>query len=457
MRKKRIIALSAAIAFFICGCSETGADVVIDVDEYGGIAFMMEQSAISAVPIPTEPIYTDTGNNSEETTIVENTENTDESSPEQVDFPTAEEPPEITWTETPVSGIMYVNTEGICSRAKAIMGSEKANRFGLNQEVTVTAKTNTNYYKLDNGTYIHADYLSASYVAVTTVRITVTTTEPKTEPPETEPPVTVPPETVLPETEPDNAEPNETDASVTEPSTTVTYETSPPETEASQKPPSNVSKYSAEILKNERETYLKGIDVSWAQGVIDWEAVSKSGIDFAYIRAGRGDIDGKGPKADNCFLQNIREANKYGIDVGVYFYSYALTKEEARAEAKLTLELIQGYKVTYPVVFDLEEWMDRSNLADIAEAYMETIANAGYYPMLYSYRYGVDSFSKEFKDKYALWIAQRNDRPVTDYDYYIWQYSFTGQVSGIKGNVDLDISFRNFPEIFRKYGLNKLS
>lgn len=462
MRKKRIIALAAAIAFFICGCSETGTDVVINVDEYGGIAFMMEQPAISAVPIPKEPIYTDTGNSAEETTIVENTENTDESSSEQVDFPTAEEPPEITWTETPVSGIMYVNTEGICSRAKAIMGSEKANRFGLNQEVTVTAKTNTNYYKLDNGTYIHADYLSASYVAVTTVRTTVTTTEPKTEPPETkppetEPPVTVPLETVFPETEPDYTEPNVTEVSMTEPSTTVTYETLPPETEAPQKPPSNVSKYSAEILKNEKETYLKGIDVSWAQGVIDWEAVSKSGIDFAYIRAGRGDIDGKGPKADNCFLQNIREANKYGIDVGVYFYSYALTKEEARAEAKLTLELIQGYKVTYPVVFDLEEWMDRSNLADIAEAYMDTIADAGYYPMLYSYRYGIDSFSKEFKDKYALWIAQRNDRPATDYDYYIWQYSFTGQVSGIKGNVDLDISFRNFPEIFKKYGLNKLS
>lgn len=480
MRKKRIAALAAAIAFLICGCSETGTDVVINVDEYGGIAFMMEQSAISAMPIPPipiEPIYTETGNTAEETdiaentaeetTVVENTENTDESSSEQTDIPTAEEPPEITWTETPLKSIMYVNTEGISSRAKAIMGSEKANRFGLNQEVTVTAKTNTNYYKLDNGTYIHSDYLSAYYVAETTVRTTVTTAEPKTEPPktkppETEPPVTVAPETVLPETGPNVTEPNVTEVSEAEPSTTVTCETLPPETsppttEAPQKPPSNVSKYSAEILKNEKETYLKGIDVSWAQGEINWEAVSKSGIDFVYIRAGRGDIDGKGPKADNCFLRNIREANKYGIDVGVYFYSYALTKEEARAEAKLTLELIQGYKVTYPVVFDLEEWMDRSNLADIAEAYMETIANGGYYPMLYSYRYGVDSFSKEFKKKYALWIAQRNDRPVTDYDYYIWQYSFTGQVSGIKGNVDLDISFRNFPEILKKYGLNKLS
>lgn len=494
MRNKKIIALAAVIAFSVCGCIQTGADVVIDVDGYGGIAFMMEHSAVSAAPIPIEPIYSDTDDGSEETTAAENTESTEQSSLEQTIYPIEDdEPDEITWEETPLSGIMYVNTEGVCSRAKAVMGSEKANRFGLNQEVTVTAKTNTNYYKLDNGTYIHADYLSNEYVTVTTTIITtVTTAKPKTDPPETTPRETEPTSTVPPKTEPTTeteppvtaapeTTPPVTAAPETEPPVTVPPETEPPATEPeitetsaaetsgqgifelpspfeTEELPDILSKYPAKTLKNETETYLKGIDVSWAQGEIDWKAVSKSGIDFAYIRVGRGDIDGKGPKADKYFLQNIREANKYGIDVGVYFYSYALTEEAARAEARLTLELIRDYTVTYPVVYDLEEWMDRSNLADIAKAYMDTIADAGYYPMLYSYRYGIDGhFSKEFTDTYALWVAQRNNRPETDYDYYIWQHSFTGIVDGIKGNVDLDISFRNFPDIFRKYGINNLS
>lgn len=501
MRNKRIIALAAVTALCVCGCSQAGTDVIIDVDGYGGIAFMMEHSAVSAAPIPLNPIYSETGA-SDETTAAENTDNTEDtaqSGTEPTGFPIDDEPDEITWEETPFNGIMYVNTEGICSRAKAIMGSEKANRFGLNQEVTVIAKTNTDYFKLDNGTYIHADYLSAEYITVdTTVTTAVTKTEqPETTPRETAPPLTVPtntrppvtappaateeetlpPITVTPETVPTSSDPPETVPPITQPPETAPPVTAPPETDAETETetsetseynpfeqifefeePSADEKYSARILKNEKETYLKGIDVSWAQGEIDWEAVSKSGIDFAYIRIGRGDIDGKGPKADKYFLQNIREANKYGINVGVYFYSYALTEEAAREEARLTLELIRDYVVTYPVVYDLEERMDRPDLADIAKAYMDTVADAGYYPMLYSYRYGIDGhFSKEFTDTYALWVAQRNNRPETDYDYYIWQYSFTGKIDGIKGNVDLDISFRDFPEIFKKHGLNNLS
>lgn len=490
MKNKKIIALAAAIAFSVCGCIQTGADVVIDVDGYGGIAFMMEQSAVSAAPIPIEPIYSDTGDTPDETTGAEITDNTDQSSSEQTAFPVQDdEPDEKAWEETPFNATMYVNTEGVCSRAKAIMGSEKANRFGLNQEVTVIAKTNTYYYKLENETYIHMDYLSAEYVTVST---TVTTAEPKTDPPETtpretEPPVTAAPVTTAPETAPPvtaapETTPPVTAAPETTPPITVPPETQPPATEteapettAAETPnqvifdfqspfileelPDILYNYPAKSLKNETKTYLKGIDVSWAQGEIDWEAVSRSGIDFAYIRAGRGDIDGSGPKADKYFLQNIRGANKYGIDVGVYFYSYALTEEDARAEARLTLDLISGYTVTYPVVYDLEEWMDRSNLADIAKAYMDTIAEGGYYPMLYSFRYGVDgNFSKDFTDTYAIWVAQRsNNRPETDYDYYIWQYSFTGKVDGIKGDVDLDISYLDFPEIFRRYGINNLS
>lgn len=508
MRNKKTAALAAAIALFACGCGQSGANVVINVDDYAGIAFMMEHPAISASPIPIEPIYSQTGSAAEGTdpaessTNTESTENAEQSSSAQMTFPVDDEIFEITWKETPVSGVMYVNTEGVSSRAQAIMGTEKANRFGLNQEVNVIAKTDTGYYKLDNETYLHSDYLSAEPVSVST---TITVTEPVTEPPQTAPRETEAPQTTPRETEPEQTVPITTAPPKTTPEKTLPPETRPPVTAAPEtKPPATVppiteppvtetevtetsapeqsvttedffqqpfefitnedpppkvdSIYSPQILKDESEVNLKGIDVSWAQGNIDWKAVSQSGIDFAYIRVGRGDIDGNGPKADKYFLQNISEANKYGIDVGVYFYSYALTEEDAREEARLTIDLIKNFTVSYPVVYDLEEWMDRSNLADIAKAYMDTIIDAGYFPMLYSYRYGIDGhFSKEFTDTYALWVAQRNTRPETEYDYYIWQYSFTGEVDGIKGHVDLDISMRDFPAILKKHGLNKLS
>lgn len=219
----------------------------------------------------------------------------------------------------------------------------------------------------------------------------------------------------------------------------------------------DLSVYTAEILKNEEEVILRGIDVSWVQGDIDWEAVSESGIDFAIIRAGRGDIDGTGPKEDTCFFRNIQGANRYGIDVGVYFYSYAETPEDAEEEAELVLRLLRGHTVTYPVIYDMEEEINKPDLSHIAEAFLETIAGGGYYPMIYSYRFGLDAnFSRDFKEKYAIWVAQLKNRPETDYDYYIWQYSHAGRVNGIEGDVDFNIAYRDFPDILRDYGLNRL-
>lgn len=219
----------------------------------------------------------------------------------------------------------------------------------------------------------------------------------------------------------------------------------------------DMSVYSAEILKNEETVTLRGIDVSWVQGDIDWETLSKSGIDFVYIRAGRGDIDGEGPKEDTYFFRNIQGANRYNIDAGVYFYSYAESVEAAEDEALLLIELLKGHTVTYPIVMDMEENIDKNDLTDIAEAFLDTVADAGYYPMLYSYRARIDShYSNDFKEKYPIWVAQLEKQPRTDYDYYIWQYSHSGRVNGIEGNVDFNVAYRDFPDILRDYGLNKL-
>ncbi len=218
---------------------------------------------------------------------------------------------------------------------------------------------------------------------------------------------------------------------------------------------SDLSIYTEKILRNEDEVIKRGIDVSWVQGDIDWEKVSKSGIEFVIIRAGRGPIDENGCKEDTHFRQNIEGALKYGLNVGVYFYSYAENVEQAEEEAEFYVNLLDEYNITYPVIVDLEEDVGVSDLSEIAEAYAQTISAKGYYPMIYSYRFSLDDqISDKIKNKYALWIAQTGPQPDTDYNYYIWQYSHEGRINGIEGNVDFNIAYRDFPDIFAYYGLN---
>lgn len=226
----------------------------------------------------------------------------------------------------------------------------------------------------------------------------------------------------------------------------------------------DLSIYSAKPLVQEDYVVLRGIDVSWVQGDIDWPRVARSGIDFVIIRAGRGDIDGTGPSMDTHFLQNIEGALENGLDVGVYFYSYAHNAEQAETEARFFTGLLDGYEITYPVIMDLEEEFedeteDEAELSEIAEAFLETVAEEGYYPMLYSYKSRLDHvIDSEITEKYALWVAQfGSDQPKAEYDYYMWQYSYEGHVNGIEGNVDFNVAYRNFPEILRYYGLNKLA
>ena len=221
----------------------------------------------------------------------------------------------------------------------------------------------------------------------------------------------------------------------------------------------DLSIYSSKTLENEDSVMRRGIDVSWVQGDIDWPVVAESGIDFVIIRAGRGDIDGTGPSMDTYFLQNIQGALDNGLDVGVYFYSYAHTPEQAETEARFFIRLLKGYEITYPVIMDLEEELEEGiDASEIAEAFLETVAEYGYYPMLYSYKARLDSvIDKEITDKYAIWVAKfGSGQPDTEYDYYIWQYSHEGKINGIEGNVDFNVAYRDFPEILRYYGLNML-
>lgn len=196
----------------------------------------------------------------------------------------------------------------------------------------------------------------------------------------------------------------------------------------------------------------KGIDVSQHQGNIDWKAVAEDGVEFAFIRVGfRGYGTGK-LVGDANFEDNIKGATSNGIKVGVYFYSQAVNEEELLEEANFVLEKIAPYKVECPVVFDVEKVAgakarmneitleERTNLTLL---FCQTIENAGYKPMIYyNTEMGAMMLDLPTLENYDKWFAAYSDRFYYPYAYDVWQYSQSGTVSGIKGAVDLNISFK---------------
>lgn len=195
-----------------------------------------------------------------------------------------------------------------------------------------------------------------------------------------------------------------------------------------------------------------GIDVSAHQGKIDWQAVADSGVEFAMIRVGfRGYTVGN-VNLDSRFAYNIEEAKKAGLKVGVYFFSQAISPEEALEEAEFVLEQIKGYDLDYPVVFDWEsisgdkartDDMDSETLNRCAVAFAERVAQAGYTPAIYYYTWlGYFRYDQTMLSDYYIWYADYKETPVNYYGFDMWQYTASGAVPGIEGNVDLDIAFQ---------------
>ncbi len=207
-------------------------------------------------------------------------------------------------------------------------------------------------------------------------------------------------------------------------------------------------------LEEEGITSKFGIDISSHQGVVDWQMVKEAGVDFAIIRAGyRGNSEGK-LQADETFHQNMKGAKEAGIEVGVYFFSQAITVEEALEEANFTLAMIKGYDFTYPVVFDWEfivtepartDNISKKDLTNCTVAFCDAIAEAGYTPMVYQSK--ATSLThldlKKLKD-YEFWLAEYNDEISYQHNYDMWQYTDSGVIPGITGEVDLNICFKDY-------------
>ncbi len=222
----------------------------------------------------------------------------------------------------------------------------------------------------------------------------------------------------------------------------------------------------SEIVKaeGEKEKLTLGIDVSQYQGTIDWKKVAEAGIDFAMIRVGYRSLTNGKIAADANARYNMQEAAKYGIHLGAYFFSTAVSEAEAQEEARWVADYIGGYPITYPVAYNCEGFesgtsrqhnMTKTERTDTAIAFLKQIETEGYAPMFYASKTEMEQDAKwetsRIENSYKTWVAQYPSAPYpqtakSSYSgaHHMWQYTNQGTVTGIDKKVDVDLAYFGF-------------
>lgn len=223
-----------------------------------------------------------------------------------------------------------------------------------------------------------------------------------------------------------------------------------------------VSPYNFDNLKNEQgrfSYYEEGnlvsqtaVDVSDLQGKIDWERVSEDGINFAMIRLGRRGYTEGNIYLDNYYYENVSGVQSEGMPFGVYFFSQAITEDEAIEEANFVIKHLSGSGISYPVVFDHEPVesadgrannLSKNELTHITKAFCQKIEDAGYTPMIYGNAFDMERLNLNDLKGIDVWYAEyESSQPTGQFDFAMWQYSSTANVSGINTQADLSILFK---------------
>ena len=202
-----------------------------------------------------------------------------------------------------------------------------------------------------------------------------------------------------------------------------------------------------DIIKKYKTDKTKiGLDISQFQGHIDFQKVKDAGVEFVYIRVGRGGGVGNKPVLDTKFEQNIKGFNKVGIPVGVYFFSYAINKKEAKKDAKWVVEQLKNHKVDLEIAYDFEDWNDYNeynlsfyHLTENANTFNDYMKKNGYNGMLYSSKYYLENIW--FKQDYPVWLAHYTEQTNYEGKYKVWQICEDGKIDGINSRVDIDIMY----------------
>lgn len=208
------------------------------------------------------------------------------------------------------------------------------------------------------------------------------------------------------------------------------------------------------------------IDVSRYQGTIDWAQVAAAGYKGAMLKtvstnrklSKRAD----GLYIDPTFEANYRNARAAGLDVGVYYYTYATNKDIANAELSLLRQAVYGKELTLPVAVDVEDNklkpMSTLDLTNLTAYALEQVEKMGFYAQLYTYTgYSYELDMQRLAGRWDVWLADYTGKtPKVDYIYHAHQHTSKGSVPGISGNVDLNVTTLNYPRIIRKNGLTRL-
>lgn len=210
-----------------------------------------------------------------------------------------------------------------------------------------------------------------------------------------------------------------------------------------------------------------GIDVAKYQGTIDWQTVSQSGVDFAMVRVGYRTMTDGIITPDSNGRYNLQEAQKYGIPLGAYFFSTAITEEEAVEEANWIADILDQYAITYPVVYDCEGFRDpdsrqydltKDARTDIALAFLRQIEKRGYEGMFYASKNELQGNAQwdtdRIEKKYKIWVAQYPSvpypqTPESSYEgsHHMWQYTMDGSIAGISQPVDMNVAYFGYEGI----------
>ena len=212
-------------------------------------------------------------------------------------------------------------------------------------------------------------------------------------------------------------------------------------------------RYEGDYLTCTAGSTVLGIDVSSHQGVIDWQQVASAGIEFAIIRLGNRGYNSGTLNADAYAQENLRGAKQAGLKVGAYFFSQAISVAEAREEAAFALNVLKGVALDLPLVFDWEYVneeartanVDAHTLTDMTKAFCRDVELMGYESMVYfNSSQATDLLYLKELQEYPWWLAMYDITMEFPCKVDLWQYTNTGSVPGIEGNVDINLMFTDY-------------
>lgn len=204
---------------------------------------------------------------------------------------------------------------------------------------------------------------------------------------------------------------------------------------------------------------MKGIDVSHYQGQIDYDKVKAAGYEFVMINAGYGKYL---HQKDSYFEVNYKNAKSAGLKVGAYWYSYAISENDAKEEAKVFKQVIKGKKFEMPVVFDIEDKVQKEisqkRIGQIVTAFCTSMEKSGYFCSLYSYAsWLTNKVPLAVRKRFDVWVAHFDvSKPNYKAPYGMWQYTSAASVPGVHTRCDCNIAYKDYPTIIKNKGLNGL-